>query len=557
MPFSFNVEDLAEAHLKVNAIGTEDDEIAAEKRRQHRQRHRESPRSSSKGRRRTPSREREQQQRSSSRERRVSRSPGRRASESTTPANTASANASNNTSSRPGKMVSVPATVSSLVMDKSNNGGGGEPATTTGIKRISVKRNVGDTGVMGSRSAASPRSQSPSRTNGKVSNDNQLQQPSLSRNSSRKAEHSPCRRNPLSEIDPNILAYPQPSNNNSSKVQNRAKKELGEANQKPNVDIVQGTHHRTRSRGSMEKVVSVDGKSKEQQQADAKGQSSMTDNIVVKTVVASGVDNLKPQTLTRTRSSRRSRDLDLDPEALLNSTPSYTKLLLEDIHNFHQKNTPSVSLPACVTKACSILEAVADLNSTTSSKFSSAISEDKKSPLTYQTNRNDFNLSLGVNHFHKKMPEAIDPFVESEIVVSDDVMEPSFHKYITVRRGGALGGADMEDQESSGSNSFVASGQQNWGFHSSAWEPNSADSTDCLTSRLNNREEDQKSPNGFDGNLLSEAGPDSYEARRKLNSKRRENDHRHSSGIGRGRLGASNGSKGGHMIPVVAATAST
>ncbi|KAJ7959983.1 serine/arginine repetitive matrix protein 2-like [Quillaja saponaria] len=439
-------------------------------------------------------------------------------------------------------MVSVPATVSSLVMDKNNNGGGGESAITSCIKRISVKRNVGDTGMVGSRSAASPRSQSPARTDGKLSSDNQQQQPSLSRNSSRKAEHSPYRRIPLSEIDPNTLAYPQPSNNNSSKVQNGTKRELEEAIQKPNVNIVQGTHHRTRSRGSLE-----------QQQEDAKGQSSMTHNAIVKTVVASGVDSLKPQSLTRTRSSRRSRDLDLDPETLLNSTPSYTKLLLEDIHNFHQKNTPSVSLPACVTKACSILEAVADLNSTTSSNLSSAFSEDKKSPPTFQSNRNDFNLSLGANHFDKKMPEIKDPFVESEVVVSDDVMEPSFHKYITVRRGGALGEIDMEDQESSGSNSFVASDQLNWGFHSSSWEPNSADSTE--TSRFNTREENQKSPIGFDGNLLSEAGPDSYEARRKLNSKRRECDHQHSSGIGRGRLGASK--RGLHTIPVVAATAST
>lgn len=179
-------------------------------------RHRQSPRplsqdssSSSRRRRRTPSREREQQhQRSSSRERRVSRSPGRRSSETTAP--------SNASTSRPGKMVSVPATVSSLmVVDK---GESAAAATGNGIKRITVRRNVG---------AASPRSQSPARANGNASN--AQQQPSLSRNPSRKAaEQSPYRRNPLSEVDPNSLAFPHSAtNDNSSRVvQNRPKKEF-------------------------------------------------------------------------------------------------------------------------------------------------------------------------------------------------------------------------------------------------------------------------------------------------------------------------------------------
>jgi hypothetical protein len=217
-------EVVAAADVIENNDVCEEDE-----RRQHRQRHRQSPRpsSSSLGRRRTPSRERDQQQRSSSRERRVSRSPGRRSSE-TVGAAPATANAARN-GNKPGKMVSVPATVSSLVMDKSNSGGG-ESATATAVKRISVKRNAGNEAVtVGSRSAASPRSQSPARANAnaKTPNDNQ-QQPSLSRSSSRKAEHSPYRRNPLSEIDPNSLAHPQPLNNSSScsKVQNRNKKEI-------------------------------------------------------------------------------------------------------------------------------------------------------------------------------------------------------------------------------------------------------------------------------------------------------------------------------------------
>ncbi|XP_061347190.1 uncharacterized protein At1g65710-like [Gastrolobium bilobum] len=521
-------------HKRANATDNSE-ECDADKshHHQHRQRHRQSP---SQGRRRTPSREseREQQQRSSSRERRVSRSPGRRSSETNANAN---ANASNNTSSRPGKMVSVPATVSSLVMDKSNNG---ESAAATGIKRITVKRNVGDGG---SRSAASPRSQSPARA-----------EQSLSRNNSlRKAEQSPYRRNPLSDLDPNSLAYPQSNTNN---VQNKPHKEIQpeESIQKPNVDTVNDNNKNrssSSSRAAMgKKGVSVNCKRKEQQEEEIKVLlSSVPDNAVVKTVVPSGVDNnLKPQTLTRSRSSRRSRDLDINPEALLNPTQSYTSLLLEDIHNFHQKCTqpPSISLPACLTKACSILEAVADLNSTTSSNFS----EDRRSPPTYQSNssRNEYN------HYGKRVQDTKDPFVESEVVVCDDVMEPSLHKYVTVKRGGSLCGVDMEDQESSGSNSFiVSSGQQHWAISSSSsGEPSSADSTDCWTSRSNSREEGQKSSLGLEASLSS----DMAEATRKktLNSKGRECDHQHSGGIGRGRLGSS---KGIHTLPVVTAAAST
>ena len=224
---------------RANAIGNNDPCEDDDKRRQHRQRHRQSPRkpsSPSQGRRRTPSRERDQNQRSSSRERRVSRSPGRRSSDtnnSTNPGSATAGNSNNNGGSRPGKMVSVPATVSSMSMDKSNNGG--EWAASTGVKRTSVKRNVGgDNGLAGSRGTASPaRSRSPARGNGgKVFNDNNQQQPSLSRNSSKKAEQSPYRRNPLNEVDPNSLAYPQSANNNGSKVQNRTKKEIEtEANQ--------------------------------------------------------------------------------------------------------------------------------------------------------------------------------------------------------------------------------------------------------------------------------------------------------------------------------------
>ncbi|WVY95166.1 hypothetical protein V8G54_034254 [Vigna mungo] len=499
---------------KANANESNSD-LCEDERHQHRLRHRQSPSprpSSQERRRRTPSREREQQQRSSSRERRVSRSPGRRSSENTP----ATARNNSNTSSRPGKMVSVPATVSSLVMDKSNNnGGGGESAATTGIKRITVKRNVG---------VASPRSQSPARANGNAANANKAfnenqQPPSLSRSSSRKAEQSPYKRNPLSEIEPNSLAFPHSAaNNNSSRVQNKPKKEF-------ETEAIQRTNS---SRTALDKGMTVNCKTKMQQDGDIKVQSSITDNVVVKTMVPPGLDNPKPHTLTRSRSSRRSRDLDLNPEALLNPPQSYASLLLEDIQNFHQKSTQPVSLPACVTKACSILEAVADLNSNTSLNLYGA--EDRRSPPAFQCSRNDYNVPLSDNDYGKREPDADDPVVESMLVFNDDDgMESSLHKYVTVNRGGSLGGVDMEDQESSGSNSFtVGNGQQHWGV-SSSWEPSSVESR-------------------------AETGCDVDGGRKKFNSNERDCDHQHGSGIGRGRLGAN---KVHHTVPIVTAPAPT
>lgn len=272
---------------------------------------------------------------------------------------------------------------------------------------------------------------------------------------------------------------------------------------------------RTSSRGTLEKGVNHH-QTKEQQEEEIKLVTS--DNAIVKNMVMpSGIENFKPQTLTRSRSSRRSsRDFDINPEPLPpQQNSSYTSLLLEDIQNFHQKTHPSVSLPPCLNKACSILEAVADLNSTTSSNnFSSgAFLEDKKT----SSIRNEYNVE--------------EPFVESEVVIFDDVMEPSLHKYVTVKRGGSL----CEDQESSGSNSFtVSSGQKQYGICSSSWEQNSCDSSDCWSSRLNSKDESLKSPLGLDGSLGS-----SCEANKKtLNGKRRECDHQHSGGIGRGRLAA-------------------
>lgn len=283
-----------------------------------------------------------------------------------------------------------------------------------------------------------------------------------------------------------------------------------------------------------------------------KNPQAINNNVAVN-VVGSGSEILKSTThgVTRSRSSRLSRDLDINPEALSNAAPSsYTALLLEDIQNFHQKNsnTPAFTLPACVSKACSILEAVADLNSSTGSNFSAAaaaaFSDDKKRipTMTDQFSKLCNNTgSFGAQQTGKKGVEKKDPFMQSEVVVvgdDDDLMEPSFHKYVTVRRGGTLGGEDMEEQESSGSNSFV-SGQQHW--TSSSWEPNSADSTDCWTSSSrSNCREDSRSPAvvPFQRFALSEPGYyDADEARRRLSGKKRDSDLQQN-GIGKGRLGS-------------------
>lgn len=132
-----------------------------------------------------------------------------------------------------------------------------------------------------------------------------------------------------------------------------------------------------------------------------------------------------PQVISRSRSLRRSRDFDFSPETLLlqsseqDMKSSYTELLLKDIKDFHGKSSnddeeedPFSRLPSCVTKACSIVEAVADLNSSSS----------------------DLNQ-----------------FRFGSTVKKADLVEPSFEKYVTVRRGCC----SLEEQESCGSNNLT------------------------------------------------------------------------------------------------------
>ncbi|KAL3525108.1 hypothetical protein ACH5RR_013480 [Cinchona calisaya] len=509
--------------------GDDGNEIVGEQSHRHRQRHRQSRTvgSPSKGRRRTLSREREQQEQGqgqqprsgSSRERgnnsgngsgrRVSRSPGRR---SESPISTTTSNGVVNSSlsgngNRPRKMVSVPATVSSLVTDESNNAGGGgnETISASAVKRIQVKRNVtgGADAAVCVRTAASPRARSPARGNVKVLNENQnhhQQTVSLSRSNSRKAEHSPFRRNPLSEIDTNVIIeqVALPGIKAANNILPQA------LNQKPNSDyskfVVQGTDYKM-----------SDSKQSAHQAVTSNAALNMDD---------SGPECLKPLAITRSRSSRLSRDLDINPEMLSNTSPSYTALLLEDIQNFHQKtNTPAITLPPCLSKACTILEAVANLNSTSSDK--------RRIPTVEQFNKLYDNASFGVHPDGCKGLQTKDLFVQSQVVGSDNIMEPSFHKYVTVGRGGE----DMEEQESSGSNSFVG-GQHYWNSPSS-WEPKSADSTnDCWTSSRSNNIRDAEEV-----------------ARRRLSEKKRDSDQQQNNGIGRGRIA----SRGIHSVPTVTA----
>ncbi|KFK25440.1 hypothetical protein AALP_AA8G115500 [Arabis alpina] len=186
-----------------------------------------------------------------------------------------------------------------------------------------------------------------------------------------------------------------------------------------------------------------------------------------KIVLTSVAEFPKPQTVSRSRSQRKSRDFDFSPEVLLSNNiesnnnntaaalPSYTALLLEDIQNFTQKSVIVNTIPSSISKACSIVEAVGDLNSTT-----------KKHQ---RTESNNFTSALAKNA---------------------DLTEPRFEKYVTVKRGSSSM-EEMEPQESSGSNSFTGSSdvvQQS---------PNSAESTDGVSVRSKKQERD-RSPLGLD-----------------------------------------------------------
>ncbi|CAE5958308.1 unnamed protein product [Arabidopsis arenosa] len=109
------------------------------------------------------------------------------------------------------------------------------------------------------------------------------------------------------------------------------------------------------------------------------------------------VMNTKPATQAPIRrTASPSRAIKEQQEAVEGS------LLLEDIQNFHQKSVNVSALSSSMSKACSIVEAVADLNSTTN-----------------QHQRTEVSFT-------------------SAAAKKADLMEPSFEKYVTVKRGAAI-----------------------------------------------------------------------------------------------------------------------
>ncbi|XP_008782027.2 serine/threonine-protein kinase PRP4 homolog [Phoenix dactylifera] len=424
--------------------------------------------------RRTPGRERSgiRERSSGGGRRRASRSPGRRSEVPT------SSGSPSDRSRQPAKMVSVPA----------REKGSGSSA-------VADRRG-------GERRSASPRSRSPANTT-RTGNENTLhhnpQPQSLGRSSLRKAEQSPCRRSPMAEIDDNSLRGDQAggSNYKAQKTEEGGEEGLRKLSQshtqKASENIAQMRKFEQRdggavavSNGLRSKSNAISNSVREQLMScrarDGPLETAMVEGAVQvegaptdgeAPLTSVGAESLNPRTTTRCRSLKRSsRDFDHapgpNPECHLDPT-SCTSFLLEDIHNYHQRSA-AFSLPACVSKACSILEAVADLNSSCSENRSS------------RPERSDNNNGALHGRFGRRrglVPKG--PFIEeSEIIARDDLMEPGLHKYVSVRD---LGG-EMEPQESAGSNSFIG---QPW---SSPWEPNSIDSTDRdWTSHSNNGDE--------------------------------------------------------------------
>ncbi|XP_068654657.1 uncharacterized protein At1g65710-like isoform X2 [Aristolochia californica] len=384
----------------------------------------------------------------SSGRRRASRSPGRR---SETPAE-------NN--KRPTKIVSIPATAA---VKKGIS-------TTTPTASSSYLKRSGEIIVGGTRSNASPRSRSPATTASisAAANENSAPQASLSRNSSRKAEYSPFRRNPMHEIDDSALniKLQQPatdlchrSDTNKMPPANIKKAEEGLDMAIPHLQVsdktsterapqMQKQHRKNgplRKKGIREQLISSRAVAQElqpeikQETADAKrGQIEKAHDVSPETI--------NFQKLTRSRSSRRSRDLDL----VVNS--SYASLLIE--HNC-QDETAAFTLPACVSKACSILEAVADLNSSANSNRSSALSYNGGKIFSEADGANNHldNTIISRLGEGKLLGKKTRPYLESEVAVTgNDLTVPSLHRYVTARdfRSDAV-----DQQESAGSNSFL------------------------------------------------------------------------------------------------------
>ncbi|KAK8958539.1 hypothetical protein KSP40_PGU020498 [Platanthera guangdongensis] len=156
----------------------------------------------------------------------------------------------------------------------------------------------------------------PSANSAVMSNKN-AQSQSLSRSSSTKAGQSPYRRDPMTEINENSLTS---MFHRSSELD---KGVVSKSMQPPNI-------HHAKKPGKAEEAVDE-------------------------------VEKLKQRTVQR----RSSHDFDNNPAEY--NPIAYTAFLLEDIQKRQNQEQSTVfSFPACVSKACSILETTSDLNSSCS-----------------------------------------------------------------------------------------------------------------------------------------------------------------------------------------------
>ncbi|KAK1618378.1 hypothetical protein QYE76_023895 [Lolium multiflorum] len=349
----------------------------------------------------SPHRGSPQRKRSGSRERtsgggsrRSSRSPGRRGE------GAPSAGCGGARQQQPGKMVSVPA------------------------------REKGPAAASSGKRCASPRSSSPARVAAAAGNENAgagqqktaAQAPSLSRSSSRKAEHSPLRRSPMAEIDENSLR----NNNNISGTNAKPQK-------KPTEIAVATPTRKT----TTERAKEQSSQKEKPSETRAPPSSKTTTGTRTVSVVA---ESTHPRSGCRSR--RASRDFDQNPNLYL----------LEDIQSYHTSaaaaaTPPSFTLPACVSKAQSIVDAVADLNSSSSGSRA-------YEPSRSADDKGSVNAAVGGD---------------------DSLVEPSVHKYVSVRD--IRGRGETEMQESAGSNTLSGN----------VWTP-SCESTDRTwsTSRSSN-----------------------------------------------------------------------
>ncbi|KAJ1280118.1 hypothetical protein BS78_04G207100 [Paspalum vaginatum] len=333
--------------------------------------------------------------------RRASRSPGRRADGAAASVVAAAAGSGGGERARqqPGKMVSVPAR---------EKGRAPSPVPAASGKRC-----------------ASPRASSPARA--PAGNENAGGGPVLSRSSSRKAEQSPYRRSPMAEIDENTLRN---NGNHNAKPQKKSAETAVAAAATPKKAAV---------RGKVPTAEMAEDATVAASETRAHSSKTIATRSATASIVAESLGQ-RPAGQPGCRSRRASRDLDQNPG-------SYATQLLEDIQNYHQQSTsatpatPSLSLPACVAKACSIVEAVADLNSSSENRtyeYEPGLSADDKG-----------SVNLG----------------------SDGCVEAA-RKHVTPAARDFR--VETEPQESAGSNS-VSGHPCPW---TPSWEPTSVESTD-------------------------------------------------------------------------------